>query len=209
MVTSLASLEKLKEERPKAIDNCVATAGFSLGEITALVFAGALPFDKALKLVQIRAEAMQMASDLNKSTMATVMYGPDSKLGDACKQAVEWCINRGVENPVCSIANYLYPHCKVVGGNEEAIKFLETNLKTFNLRRIRRLPVSGAFHTELMEPAIEIFRKALKKVPIEDPIISVHSNVDGKRYRNVDHIIRNLPKQVSVMTSYEYSSILT
>lgn len=58
MVSSLAALERLKEERPNAIDNCVATAGFSLGEITALVFAGAIPFDKGLRLVQVRAEAM-------------------------------------------------------------------------------------------------------------------------------------------------------
>lgn len=113
MVSSLAALEQLKEERPNAIDNCFATAGFSLGEITALVFAGSIPFDKAVKLVQIRAEAMQWASQQNKSGMATVLFSPDARLGEACRDAVNWCVQRGMENPECRIANYLYPSCKV------------------------------------------------------------------------------------------------
>lgn len=86
-VTSLASLEKLREERPHVIDNCVATAGFSLGEISALIFAGSIPFDQGIKLIQVRAEAMQIASDENPSGMATVFYQPDSDLGIACVKA--------------------------------------------------------------------------------------------------------------------------
>lgn len=64
------------------------------------------------------------------------------------------------------------------------------------MKRIKRLPVSGAFHTELMAPAVEPFTQALKKITIEDPIISVHSNVDGKKYRNAGHILNQLPKQI-------------
>lgn len=119
LVTSLAALERLKEERPNAIENCAATAGFSIGEITALVFAGAIQFEKALKLVKVRALSMQLACDEVESGMATVFYGPDSKLGYACVRAKEWCIERGIENPECTIANYLYPHCKVVAGHLE------------------------------------------------------------------------------------------
>lgn len=196
MVTSLACLERLKEERPRAIENCFVTAGFSLGEITALIFAGAIPFDKGLQLVQVRAEAMEMASEQAKGGMATVLFGPDSKLNFACLKAREYCMERGIENPECHIANYLYPHCKVVAGHEEALKYLEQNKDLYKLRRVRRLPVSGAFHTSLMAPAVEVFRKALKRVPIEPPIIHVHSNVDGERYRNVEQIIKQLPKQI-------------
>ncbi|XP_055538793.1 probable malonyl-CoA-acyl carrier protein transacylase, mitochondrial [Wyeomyia smithii] len=196
MVSSLAALEQLKEERPNAIDNCFATAGFSLGEITALVFADAIPFDRALRLVQVRAEAMQLASDSNESSMATVLYGPDAKIGEACKEALNWCIQRGVENPECKIANYLYPSCKVIAGSNEALKYIEANTKLFGIKRIKRLPVSGAFHTDLMASAVEPFSKALKKINIQDPIISVHSNVDGKRYRNAGHILNQLPKQI-------------
>lgn len=197
LVSSLAALERLKEERPNAIDNCVATAGFSLGEITALIFAGAIPFDKGLRLVQVRAEAMQLAAEQTPSGMATVLYGPDTNITDACTKAVDWCISKGIENPECRVANYLYPHCKVIAGNIEALQYLETNAKHLKLRRIKRIPVNGAFHTELMAPAVEPFTKALKKITISDPIISVHSNVDGKKYRNVGHILHQLPKQVS------------
>lgn len=202
-VTSLASLEKLREERPRAIDNCVATAGFSLGEITALIFAGSIPFDQGVKLIQVRAEAMQIASDETPSGMATVLYGADSDLGLACVKAKDWCIERGVENPECNIANYLFPHCKVVAGNLEALNFLEKNAKQFKLRRVKRLPVSGAFHTNLMEPALEPFREALKQIKIEKPFINVHSNIDGKVYRNVDQILRQLPKQIVKPVKWE------
>jgi [acyl-carrier-protein] S-malonyltransferase len=186
----------LKEERPNAIDNCVATAGFSLGELTALVFAGSIPFDKAVKLVQIRAQLMQAASDQNKGGMMTVLYGPDSQLGVACAKAKEWAIEKGVESPECHVANYLYPHCKVIAGSSEALKYLEANAKQFKLKRIKRLPVSGAFHTALMQPAVEPFKKALMKIRIEEPLISVHSNIDGKCYKSPGHIIKYLPKQM-------------
>lgn len=170
-VTSLASLEKLKEERPNSIENCTTTAGFSLGEITALVFAGAIPFDKGIKLVQIRAEAMQIASEANPGGMMTVLYGPDSDLSGACIKAKEWCLEKGVENPECCIANYLFPHCKVVAGSMEALNFIEINAKQYRLRRVKRLPVSGAFHTNLMSSAVEPFTKALKNIFIEKPLI--------------------------------------
>lgn len=203
LVTSLACLEKLKEERPNAIDNCVATAGFSLGEITALIFAGAIPFDQGLRLVQIRAEAMQMAADEIQGGMMTLLYGPDSKVKQALKAAKDWCINKGIENPDCLVANYLYPHCKVIAGNEEALDFIEKNAKEFNIKRTKRLPVSGAFHSALMEPALEAFKKAIRKCKIEDPLIPVHSNVDGMPYRNAEHVRKQLPKQMVKPVKWE------
>lgn len=202
-VTSLASLEKLQEERPQAIESCVGAAGFSLGEISALIFAGSIPFDQGIKLIQIRAEAMQAASEEFPSGMATVYYGPDSEVGKACLAAKEWCLEKGVDNPECAVANFLYPHCKVVAGSLEALKFLETYGKQFKLRKVKRLPVSGGFHTNLMESAVEPFKNALKKIQIEPPMIRVHSNIDGKIYRNADHIIRQLPKQIVKPVKWE------
>lgn len=196
MVSSLAALEQLKEERPKAIATCVATAGFSLGELTALVFAGVIPFDKCLKLVQVRAHAMQMACDNATGAMAMVLYAPDTEIGLACGKAQQWCIDKGIEKPYCGVANYLYPHCKVIAGNVEAIEFLEQNSKVLKIKRIKRLPVNGAFHTPLMQSAVEPFAKALSKIVLAEPLINVYSNVDGKRYRNVSHIQKQLPKQV-------------
>lgn len=167
----------------------------------------------ALKLVSIRAEAMQLATEIHKGAMATVLYGPDSKLSYACKRAKDWALERGVELPTCQIGNYLFPHCKVVSGSEEvqlltkkyiyfnvalfkAISFLESNMKEFNLKKIMRRNVSGAFHSDLMGESVRPFQKALEKSEVSDPVISVYSNVDGKRYRNADHIRRMLPKQV-------------
>ncbi|GJQ71121.1 hypothetical protein Trydic_g1026 [Trypoxylus dichotomus] len=203
MVCSLGALEKLKEERPNAIDNCVATAGFSLGEITSLVFAGAIGFERALELVKIRGEAMQLASEAYKGGMMRVLYSPESELRQACLKAKEWARERGDEMPECRIANYLYPHCKVVAGSAAALEFLEKNVKEFKLKRVNRLPVSGAFHTDLMAPAIQPFKKALEKTKIEDPVISVYSNVDGKKYKGADHIRRQLPKQIVKPVKWE------
>ncbi|XP_017136529.1 probable malonyl-CoA-acyl carrier protein transacylase, mitochondrial [Drosophila miranda] len=196
MVSSLAALEQLREERPHAIENCVAAAGFSLGEITALVYAGAMPFDKAVKLVQVRATAMQAACDRAAGAMAMTLYGPDTNLGEACAKAQQWCLDRGVESPYCGIANYMYPHCKVVAGNVEALEFLEKNAKALKIRRMKRLAVSGAFHTPLMQSAVEPFTKALKSLSLQDPIIRVYSNVDGKPYRHAKNILIQLPKQI-------------
>ncbi|XP_030753471.1 probable malonyl-CoA-acyl carrier protein transacylase, mitochondrial [Sitophilus oryzae] len=196
MVSSLAAIERLKEERPRAVENCVATAGFSLGEITALVFAGAIGFERALHLVRIRAESMQIVSETYKGGMVTVFYAPDSNVNFACKKAKEWAIDKGDELPECRIANYLYPHCKVVSGSESAIDFLEKNYKEFKIKKVKRLAVSGAFHSDLMKDAVEPFKKALRKSDVQDPIISVYSNVDGHKYRDAEHIKKQLPKQI-------------
>uniref|UniRef100_A0A8J2RM93 [acyl-carrier-protein] S-malonyltransferase n=1 Tax=Daphnia galeata TaxID=27404 RepID=A0A8J2RM93_9CRUS len=196
LVTSLACLEKLKATNPNAINNCIATAGFSVGEIAALVFSKALTFENAVRLVKVRAEAMQLSSDMTKSGMMTVFLAPNSKLNSACAEARKHCETLGLENIECRVANYLYPECKVIAGNKEALDFIEKHAATFELRRLKRLPVSGAFHTKLMEPAANVVKIALKKIPIQQPTISVHSNIDGKRYRNSDHILKCLPQQV-------------
>lgn len=81
----------------------------------------------------------------------------------------------------------------------QALDYLEKNYQEFKLRKVKRLPVSGAFHSSIMEPAKETFRKALNKSEINEPGITVYSNVDGKKYRDAEHIRRQLPKQVRVL----------
>ena len=78
----------------------------------------------------------------------------------------------------------------------QALDFISRHAADFKLKRLKKLAVSGAFHTQLMTPAVEVLKKALLKIPVHDPVISVHSNVDGKRYRNSKHIISQLPKQI-------------
>ena len=90
VVTSLAAVEMLYRKHPDNIENCMAVAGFSVGEITAAIFTGALSLGEGINLVKIRGEAMQAASDLVESGMATVFIGADSKLGFGC-QVREGC----------------------------------------------------------------------------------------------------------------------
>jgi len=203
VATSLAALEKLKDESPHIVASTIATAGFSVGEITALIFSGTFSFTDGMKLVRIRAEAMQGASEMEAGGMLTVFYGADGRIGYACQAAVEWCKKKGLHDPQCNVANYLYPGCKVIAGNEEALKFVAMNAKDFGIRRMKRLSVSGAFHTNLMLPAHDAFKDALDAIHVNEPAISVHSNVDGRRYRNADHIRRQLPKQISSPVKWE------
>ena len=181
VVTSLAAVEVLYRRNPEYVENCMAVAGFSVGEITALIFSGALSFGEGINLVKVRGEAMQAASDLEQSGMMTVFVGADGDLGFGCQAAVEWVRrHHDIEQPVCQVANHLYCGAKVVGGHEMALRFLESNKADFKLRRTTRLPVSGAFHTPLMQPAVEPFKLALNNTRIKDPRIPIYSNYDNK-----------------------------
>ncbi|XP_031618280.1 probable malonyl-CoA-acyl carrier protein transacylase, mitochondrial [Contarinia nasturtii] len=205
MVTSLASLELLKKHRPDAIESCIGTAGFSLGEITSLVFAGAIPFDQGIELVRVRAEEMQLASDKNKGGMATIIFKDDknSKLSLACEKAREWCLDAGVECPECVIANHLFPQCKVISGCEEALRYISLNMKTYNLSKMIRIPAYGAFHSSLMESAVMPFKNILKKIELDEPIISVYSNVTARRYESKGEILKQLPQQIVMPVKWE------
>lgn len=204
-VTSLAAVEYLRNRNSTEIETCVSTAGFSIGEITALVFAGAMSFEDGLRLIKIRAESMQYASEIVPSAMATVFLYADAQINLACQAATEWSKLRGVsdEYAVCSVANYLFPHCKVIAGHEEAIKFIELNGKDFGIKRMRRLPVSGAFHTALMSPAKKVLEEALKKIKLEIPLIPVYSNYDAQIYRSEEDIRKKLAQQVCCPVKWE------
>ncbi|GAA6221112.1 malonyl-CoA-acyl carrier protein transacylase, mitochondrial [Lates japonicus] len=202
-VTSLAAVERLSQENPQAIEMCVAAAGFSVGEFAALVFSGAMDFAEALYAVKVRAEAMQKASELVPSGMMSVVGRSETNYKYACLQAKEHCKSLGIEKPVCSVANYLFPDGRVIAGHRQALDFLQKNSRRFDLMRTQPLPVSGAFHTELMVSAIEPLRDVLRQVEVRRPDINVHSNVDGKRYMNERHVRRQLVKQLVSPVKWE------
>ena len=113
--------------------------------------------------------------------MMTVFIGANNELGFGCKVAAEWCRRQhDIEDAVCQIANHLYCGAKVIGGHEEALQFLEQNKADFKIRKTVRLPVSGAFHTPLMYPALEPFQLALDNTRVTDPRIPIYSNYDNK-----------------------------
>ncbi|XP_051912018.1 malonyl-CoA-acyl carrier protein transacylase, mitochondrial [Hippocampus zosterae] len=202
-VTSLAAVEKLNHQNPKAIETCVAAAGFSVGEFAALVFSGAMTFAQALYAVKVRAEAMQRASELVPSGMLSVTGKSQAQYKHACLLAKEHCRGLGVEEPVCAVATYLFPDGRVIAGHRQALDFLQQNARRLHFLRTKMLPVSGAFHTELMSGAVEPLKDVLRQLEVHRPEISVYSNVDGKRYMSDGHVRRQLTQQLTAPVKWE------
>ncbi|XP_074728271.1 malonyl-CoA-acyl carrier protein transacylase, mitochondrial [Strix uralensis] len=195
-VASLAAVEKLNHQRPEVVESCVAAAGYSVGEFAALVFAGALGFAEALYAVKVRAEAMQEASEAVPSGMLSVIGRPETNYRFACLEARNHCESLGIENPVCEVSNYLFPDSRVIAGHLQALEFLQENARKYSFTRTKLLPVSGAFHTRLMEPAVEPLAEVLKSIEIQKPLVCVYSNVNGKKYMHPEHVRKLLAKQV-------------
>jgi hypothetical protein len=129
-----------------------------------------------------------------------------SELNMAMLAARKWCKKSGMDEPiVCEIANYLFHGCKVIGGNSRALDFVEAGASEFHLVRTKRLAVSGAFHTKLMEPAGERLRKELATVQFKKPLIKLYSNYEGDLYDrgNTGRIKANLVRQVSNPVKWE------
>lgn len=203
LVTSMAALERVREERPGALERVRGAAGFSLGEITALVFADALSLERALQLVELRAAAMRAAAAERPGGMLTVWLGADANLPFAMLRAREHAAERGVPAPVCQVANYLYPACKVVAGDEEALRFLERRGGEFGVRRAARVRVEGAFHTPLMARAEVALREALRTVELRAPRLPVCSCVDASTYRDASGVRRQLARHVTRPVRWE------
>jgi [acyl-carrier-protein] S-malonyltransferase len=186
-VASLAALETLRQDEPAAAGKCVATAGLSLGEYTALAFAEALSFTDGLRVVKARGEAMQAAADATPGSMVSILG-----LNEAAIEEV--CIAASAYGPI-RIANLLCPGNTVVSGSVAACDALEKLVETKNGRTFR-LAVAGAFHTPLMKPADEALAAALAGVTIRPPRVPVWSNVDAKPHTDPEEIRGLLVRQV-------------
>lgn len=101
VVVSLAALEKLREERPRVFETCKSAVGYSIGELTSLIFSGALSYEDGLRLVSVRGTAMEYASRKVPQGMLSVYCTPEAKLSQACKDAEKWALNIGVNDPIC------------------------------------------------------------------------------------------------------------
>ncbi|KAL3988926.1 hypothetical protein ACER0C_013244 [Sarotherodon galilaeus] len=123
---------------------------------------------------------MQKASELVPSGMLSVIGRPQDQYNYACLQAKEHCKSLGMENPVCSVANYLFPDGRVIAGHQQALDFLQENSRRLKFMRTKTLPVSGAFHTELMASATEPLREVLRQVESEGKS-SLHHELKLKR----------------------------
>jgi len=187
-VTSLAALQWLRAESPDVVDSCEAAAGLSLGEYTAIVFAGVMDFEDGLMLVQKRGAAMQQASDATPSGMVSVLGLERSQVQTLCEQARE--------DETLEIANLLCPGNIVVSGTNSACeRAAELAVKMGAMKAIP-LAVAGAFHTQVMRPADERLAEFLADVPMRRPRIPVISNVDARPHTDPEEIRSLLMKQI-------------
>ncbi len=187
-VTSLAALELLREEAPDVLGAVHAVAGLSLGEYTALVFAGAMDFDSGLRLVQQRGQAMQDAADAVPSGMIGV-------LGLERDQVEQLC-DRAAEGETLRIANLLCPGNIVVSGEKGACERIAKLAEEVGAMRTIPLAVAGAFHTPLMQAAVERLSAALAEVKMVPPRVPVISNVDAQPHTDPEEIRELLVQQV-------------
>ncbi|MBE6428201.1 MAG: ACP S-malonyltransferase [Planctomycetaceae bacterium] len=194
-VTSLAALEALKVEKPEIVESCSAAAGLSLGEYTALAFAGALTFEDGLKIVQCRGQAMQEAADATASGMVSLLGPAVEVVEDLCAQA------RGED--ILQVANLLCPGNTVVSGTKEACARLTALAEETGAARAVPLAVAGAFHTPIMCPADEKLAKVLAEATVSSPKIPVISNVDVKIHTEPDDIRQTLVRQLLSPVQWE------
>lgn len=193
----MAAARVLADEQPERIERVQAAAGLSLGEYTAVCFAGGVSFADGVRLVQRRGEAMQAASDAVESGMASVL-GLDLEQVDALCDA-----SRG--DDVLRAANLLCPGNIVVSGHKTALDRLIPAASEAGAMQVIPLAVAGAFHTSLMEPAVEALQQALEEMPITDTKIPVYSNVDAMPHQSADQIRKLLSRQVIEPVRWEDS----
>jgi len=199
-VASMAAVEKLRasEGGQAIIDSANVAAGLSLGEYTALAFAGAISFEDGVRITKARGEAMQAAADASSSGMVSVIGLDKEKVGELCAAASK---NTGTE---IAIANYLcngnYACSGAMEGVEEVMKIAKPEFKA---RMAVKLAVAGAFHTDFMKPAVASLEEVLKTVEVKKPRIPVISNVDAKAHSDPAVIKDILTKQVTAPVQWE------
>ncbi len=165
-----------------------AVAGHSLGELTALAAAGALSFPDALKLVSQRAFAMQKACEMVESTMAAVLGMDDA--------AVENVLN-SIEGEVVVPANYNSPGQLVISGSKKGIEIAVVKLTEAGAKRVVVLPVGGAFHSPLMQPAQDELEMAINATNFATPVCPVYQNVHARAVTDPEDIRKNLVAQLT------------
>jgi [acyl-carrier-protein] S-malonyltransferase len=182
---SVIAYKSIEAARPDMV------AGHSLGEFSALVANGTLSFEDGLQLVSIRARAMQEACKLNPSTMAAVLSLADDKVEEICMQVQE------ETGEIVVPANYNCPGQLVISGSLKGIDIACERMKAAGAKRALVLPVGGAFHSPLMEPAKKELKAAIEKTTFHQPTAHVYQNVVAKAVYDREEIKENLIEQLT------------
>lgn len=196
-VSSMAALEKLKLENLELYNSATVAMGLSLGEYSALCFAGAFSFEDGVRLTKLRGEAMQAASDASSSGMVAILGCDVAKVDEICKAATE------KSGKPISIANYLCAGNYAVSGAKEACEVAREIAPQYGATMVVPLAVAGAFHTQFMASAVEPLRKALAQVEIKTPRLPVISNVDAEAHYDPNDIRDILARQVTNPVQWE------
>jgi [acyl-carrier-protein] S-malonyltransferase len=166
-------------------------AGHSLGEFSALVANGTLSFESALQLVSLRAQAMQKACEMHPSTMAAVLGLADEKVEEICAETAQ------ETGEVVVPANYNCPGQLVISGSIKGVEAACERLRAAGAKRALILPVGGAFHSPLMEPARQELQDAIENTTFHSPTCAVYQNVASKAVLDRDEIKQNLIDQLT------------
>lgn len=197
-VHSYAAFKQLEVEQPDLIEAVSCFAGLSLGEYTAVAAAGGLKFADGVRLVRLRGQAMQAAADATPSAMTSVLGMEEEKLRDVCKRVSS-------EDSYVRLANLLCPGNIAISGHTSAIESAEAECAAAGAMKTIRLQVAGAFHTEIMRPAVEPLETALRDTEFLKTTKPVYSNVDAAPHAAADEIRNLLAKQVVSPVLWEAS----
>jgi [acyl-carrier-protein] S-malonyltransferase len=182
---SIIAFRTIEDAKPDMV------AGHSLGEFSALVANGTLSFESALELVAVRAKAMQKACELNPSTMAAVLGLADEKAEAICAEVQK------ETGEIVVPANYNCPGQLVISGSKKGIDIACEKMKAAGAKRALVLPVGGAFHSPLMEPAKEELKAAIESIDFHSPTCPIYQNVAAKAVFHKEEIKLNLIEQLT------------
>jgi len=206
-IGGLAGIEKLRADKPEAVERCAFMAGLSLGEYTALCAAGVVSFEDGLRLVKLRGEAMHEAAEVGDQAMLSVAGLEKKVLEPMCKKVVA---SQG-SGAICQISNELFPKGFSVGGTKKAIEELKTLAeKDSDCMQAKILKTAGAFHTPLMQPAQTKLSQALDEAlpKMKSPQHTIWMNVSaGPMHPGTDpkEIVELLQQQLTNSVLWEGS----
>jgi [acyl-carrier-protein] S-malonyltransferase len=195
LTTSIALLKVLQLKSDVKAD---FVAGHSLGEYSALVASGAMPFEDAVQTVRARGHFMEQAVPNGEGAMAAVLGAERTALSDLCQQITN-------EGHLVELANLNCPGQIVISGSESGVQAVVERGKEIGARRVLKLEVSGPFHSSMMRPAADQLDAHLAKVSLQNPMVPVVANVTAKPVQSADEIRQLLVQQVSSSVLWEDS----
>jgi len=196
-VHSAAALADFYQQHPEIVDQVVAVAGLSLGEYSALYAAGSLSFESGVQLVAARGRAMQTAASAVSSSMASVIGVEKDQVSAFCDQARQ-------PGEILQLANLLCPGNIAISGHNASIDACEKLVTEAGFRFIR-LAVAGAFHTDIMQPAVSELQRALVQAQLADAKVPLVANVDAQAHRHASEFTELLPRQIVSPVLWEAS----